>query len=60
MKAAANGALNLSTLDGWWSEACGHSTAQIGWPVGKGEVYADADYQDQVEAAALYDSSSAT
>jgi starch phosphorylase len=24
MKAAANGALNLSILDGWWAEACEH------------------------------------
>jgi starch phosphorylase len=57
MKAAANGALNLSTVDGWWAEVCaaaGHSKS-IGWMIGKGEVYTDTDFQDQVEATALYD-----
>ncbi len=52
MKAAANGVLNLSTLDGWWAEAC---TPKVGWTIGRGEVYDDADYQDRVEAEALYD-----
>jgi starch phosphorylase len=57
MKAAANGALNLSTLDGWWDEVWRepHRMAQIGWAIGKGEVYDNRDYQDQVEAEALYD-----
>jgi len=57
MKAAANGALNLSTLDGWWDEVW-HSQeppARIGWAIGKGESYQDPAYQDQVEAEALYD-----
>jgi starch phosphorylase len=51
MKATVNGALNLSTLDGWWVE--GYST-DTGWAIGSGEVYEDRAYQDQVEAAALY------
>lgn len=51
MKAAANGVLNLSTLDGWWAEAY---TPEVGWAIGRGEVYDDADYQDRVEAQALY------
>jgi starch phosphorylase len=66
MKAAANGALNLSTLDGWWDEAweCGSRewdnlancpTSAIGWTIGRGEIYDDPEYQDQVEAEALYD-----
>jgi starch phosphorylase len=91
MKAAANGALNLSTLDGWWDEAwncglrpqvvddCGFEQnwlstpslnyafnqsaiihnlgpqSAIGWTIGRGEIYDDPDYQDQVEAEALYD-----
>jgi glycogen phosphorylase len=57
MKAAANGALNLSTLDGWWDEVW-HSpdrSTGIGWAIGKGETYSDPSYQDQVEAEALYD-----
>jgi len=52
MKAAANGALNLSTLDGWWDEAY---RPELGWAIGRGETYQDTDYQDQVEAEALLD-----
>ena len=58
MKAAANGVLNLSTLDGWWDEAWrtidDHQTP-IGWAIGRGEDYTDPEEQDQVEADALYD-----
>ena len=52
MKAAANGVLNLSILDGWWDEAY---APQLGWAIGRGETYNDPNYQDQVEAEALYD-----
>jgi starch phosphorylase len=52
MKAAFNGALNLSILDGWWDEAYAPST---GWAIGRGEEYTDHAYQDRVEAGALYD-----
>ena len=58
MKALANGALNVSTLDGWWDEAWQIGKAKgifIGWAIGRGESYENSDYQDQVEAAALYD-----
>jgi starch phosphorylase len=57
MKAAANGALNVSTLDGWWDEVWDRPEPdhRIGWAIGKGEVYQDLPYQDQVEAEALYD-----
>lgn len=34
MKAAMNGALNFSTLDGWWPEACKHGIN--GWQFGDG------------------------
>ncbi len=51
MKAAANGALNLSVLDGWWVE--GYSP-EVGWRIGNGEVYADPKEQDYVESQALY------
>jgi starch phosphorylase len=58
MKAMANGALNLSVLDGWWDEAWNmpesHS-APIGWAIGGRETYSDQAYQDQIEAEALYD-----
>ena len=51
MKASANGVLNLSILDGWWDEAY---TPDVGWAIGRREAYADPEYQDQVEAEALY------
>lgn len=57
MKAMANGALNVSTLDGWWDEAWQigiESGAEVGWAIGSGETYDDPGYQDQVEAEALY------
>jgi len=52
MKATANGVLNLSILDGWWDEAY---QPDVGWAIGRGETYDDREYQDQVEAGALYD-----
>src|SRR5690606_16038539 len=35
MKAAINGLLNLSTLDGWWAEGCIEGVT--GWAIGDGE-----------------------
>ncbi|HTY21991.1 MAG TPA: alpha-glucan family phosphorylase [Desulfomonilaceae bacterium] len=52
MKAAANGALNLSILDGWWPEAYNGSN---GWAIGSGEEFEDPDYQDKVDSTALYE-----
>ncbi len=52
MKAAANGAINLSVLDGWWEEAY---TLKVGWAIGRGENYDDPNFQDEVESRALYD-----
>lgn len=52
MKASANGALNLSVLDGWWDEGF---LGDNGWAIGSGEEYQDAEYQDQIESRALYD-----
>ena len=54
MKATANGALNLSILDGWWDE--GYSP-ETGWAIGQGEEYGkdQFDYQDAVESNAIYD-----
>jgi starch phosphorylase len=51
MKATANGAINLSVLDGWWDEAY---TPEVGWAIGQGEVYDDHGYQDDVESRAIY------
>jgi len=58
MKAAANGVLNVSTVDGWWADAwrrLGHEVLTPGWSIGNGEEYEDPEEQDRVEAAALYD-----
>jgi len=52
MKAAANGVLNLSILDGWWDEAF---EPGVGWAIGRHEEYEDREEQDRVEASALYD-----
>lgn len=57
MKAAANGVLNLSIPDGWWDEVWRdpENSQLIGWAIGKGEQYQDDEYQNQLEADALYD-----
>ena len=52
MKAALNGVLNVSILDGWWDEA---HDARFGWAIGRGEQYEDQKLQDGIEATALYD-----
>jgi len=52
MKAAANGVLNVSILDGWWDE--GYSP-ETGWAIGHGETYDDLETQDAIESKALYE-----
>lgn len=52
MKASANGALNLSVLDGWWDEGY---VGDNGWAIGSGEEYGNPVYQDDIESRALYD-----
>ena len=52
MKAAMNGVLNCSILDGWWDEAY---NPELGWAIGRGEEYEDTNLQDEVESKALYD-----
>lgn len=51
MKAAMNGALNCSILDGWWEEAY---NGRNGWAVGSTEEFADTSKQDEVDAESLY------
>ncbi len=51
IKAAANGVLNVSILDGWWCE--GYSE-EAGWRIGNGEEYDDHHFQDAIESQALY------
>ena len=52
MKAAVNGALNLSVLDGWWDEGYG---PDCGWQIGGAEVSADPVEQDRIECEELFD-----
>lgn len=51
MKAAANGVLNFSVLDGWWAE--GYDPA-IGWAIGDGREHDDPPAQDRDDSSALY------
>ncbi|MCX6084547.1 MAG: alpha-glucan family phosphorylase [Caldiserica bacterium] len=50
MKAAMNGVLNLSTLDGWWPEGCKHGVN--GWQFGGGYEGNDCN---SIDCASLYD-----
>jgi starch phosphorylase len=52
MKAALNGALNLSVLDGWWDE---WYDGQNGWAIPSADGLAAPDRRDALEAAALYE-----
>jgi starch phosphorylase len=52
MKAALNGGLNLSILDGWWDE---WFDGQNGWAIPSADGVSDPARRDEVEAAALYD-----
>jgi starch phosphorylase len=51
MKAAMNGGLNLSTLDGWWAEGFDITN---GWGL-PGDVAFDTHVQDQRDAAVFFD-----
>ncbi|HLU83305.1 MAG TPA: alpha-glucan family phosphorylase, partial [Trueperaceae bacterium] len=50
-KAAMNGVLNLSILDGWWPEGF---DGENGWAIGGGRNYADEERGDAADADALY------
>ena len=52
MKAALNGALNLSVLDGWWDEWHDENN---GWAIPTADGVVDESRRDDIEAAALYD-----
>jgi len=51
MKAALNGVLNLSVLDGWWAEMYDGTN---GWAI-DGNIDADVDAQDRAHAMAVCD-----
>ncbi|MBN9173354.1 MAG: alpha-glucan family phosphorylase, partial [Microbacterium sp.] len=52
MKAALNGALNLSILDGWWDE---WYDGRNGWAIPTADTATTDEERDDAEAAALYD-----
>ena len=52
MKAALNGGLNLSILDGWWDE---WYDGNNGWAIPSADGVEDPDRRDDLESAALYD-----
>ncbi|MGZ4695987.1 MAG: alpha-glucan family phosphorylase [Oryzihumus sp.] len=52
MKAALNGGLNLSILDGWWDE---WYDGENGWAIPTADGVEDPERRDDLEAAALYD-----
>lgn len=52
MKAAINGVLNFSTLDGWWPEACNHGVN--GWQFGDGFIGETEAEHDKHDGDALY------
>ena len=52
MKAAMNGVLNVSILDGWWDEAFAND---LGFAIGRGESYDDTETADSIESRALFD-----
>lgn len=49
MKAAMNGVLNFSTLDGWWPEGCEHGVN--GWQMGDGY---EGSNHEEVDSKGLY------
>jgi len=51
MKAAFNGVINLSILDGWWAEAY---NGRNGWAIKSGIESDNPDEQDRADADALY------
>jgi starch phosphorylase len=51
-KAALNGVLNFSILDGWWREGYNGNN---GWAIGEDKDYDDPNLQDAEDLASLYD-----
>lgn len=50
-KAAINGILNFSVLDGWWCEGY---NGENGWSIGEEREFKDLDEQDNADSASLY------
>jgi glycogen phosphorylase len=52
MKAALNGALNCSVLDGWWDECF---DGENGWAITSAEILEDDERRDATEAHSLFE-----
>ncbi len=52
MKAALNGVLNFSVLDGWWREGY---NGKNGWAIGKDIEYTNPEAQDTADMQSLYE-----
>ena len=52
MKAAMNGVLNFSVLDGWWREGY---NGKNGWAIGSDVDYDNPNQQDEEDAISLYE-----
>ena len=50
-KAAVNGAINFSVLDGWWAEGY---NAKNGWTIGTNDEYDSYDIQDDADSTSMY------
>jgi starch phosphorylase len=51
MKAALNGAINFSVLDGWWREAYDGTN---GWAIGEDRAYDSPEEQDRIDCESLF------
>ena len=51
MKAAINGVINCSILDGWWAEAC---NGENGWAIGSNDYYTDDEDRDNYDSQQLF------
>jgi len=51
MKAAMNGVMNFSVLDGWWDEAY---NPRVGWALPKEPTYEDQELQNELDAESIY------
>lgn len=51
-KAAMNGVLNFSVLDGWWREGY---NGKNGWAIGEDKDYEDPNLQDEEDINSMYD-----
>ncbi|MBR3325335.1 MAG: alpha-glucan family phosphorylase [Clostridia bacterium] len=51
-KAAVNGVINFSVLDGWWAEAYNQKN---GWKIGNNSEYQSYEEQDDLDAQSMYE-----